>query len=336
MNPYGFIVGCPRSGTTLLRRIGDAHPQLAIVHETRWIARTFEQRRGLTSDGLVTPRLLERLLRPNRLKSLQIGEAELRRALAGSAGVHFSTFVTGLFDRYGEREGKALVGDKSPGYVRYLPTLHELWPQAKFVHIIRDGRDVCLSVLDWGKGATRFATFEDDPFTTIGVWWEWYVRLGREGGIQVGHDLYHEVRYESLVVEPEQEIAQLCEFLGIPFDPSMLRFFEGRTKMKPGLSTKSSWLPVTPGLRSWRQQMDPEALLQFEAAAGGLLDELGYPRAEPSIPRKQLDRAAQIREAFVQQAHSRKRPLPQAWSHAMAAWPAEKGALGAYEDPTSQ
>ncbi len=321
MNPYVFIVGCPRSGTTLLRRIGDAHPQLAVVHETRWIARTFEQRRGITSEGLVTPRLLERLLRPKRLKSLQMGEAEMKRAFAGSDGVHFSTFVTTLFDRYGEREGKVLVGDKSPGYVRYLPTLHELWPQAKFVHVIRDGRDVCLSVLDWRRAATGFASFDEDPVTTTAVWWEWYVRLGLEGGRTLGADLYHELRYEALVADPEQESVGVCEFLEIPYDPTMLDFHEGRMRDDPRLDAKRAWRPVTPGLRSWREQMSAENVVRFEAAAGDLLEQLGYERAVASVPKSEIQRAASIRKRFAAEVRASERPLPEAWSEGAVAGP---------------
>ena len=62
MNPYLFIVGCPRSGTTLLRRMVDVHPLVAVVDETRWIASFFERRAGLTSEGMVTPKLIHRLL----------------------------------------------------------------------------------------------------------------------------------------------------------------------------------------------------------------------------------------------------------------------------------
>jgi hypothetical protein len=316
MNPYVFFVGCPRSGTTLLGRIGNAHPELAVVHESRWIPRTFEHREGLTANGLVTLNLAERLCDARALKPLGIDDSEMETLIRDRVGVPFSRFVTALFDLYGERQGKRLVGDKSPGYVRYLPTLHRLWPQARFVHIIRDGRDVCLSVLDWQKGAPRFSTFADDPFTTTGVWWEWYVRLGREGGSRLGPVLYHEVHYERLVAEPERESAGLCEFLGIPYDASILRFHEGRTRSKPGLSTKSAWLPVTGGLRDWRTTMDADQVLRFEAAAGDLLDELGYPRAAASVPRRALERAAQIRERFAEEADARRRPLPRAWSHA--------------------
>jgi hypothetical protein len=316
MNPYVFFVGCPRSGTTLLGRIGDAHPWLAVIHETRWIPRCFQWREGLTREGLVTNGLVTPLLDPRALKPFHINESEMAELVRKSDGVHFASFVTRLFDLYGERQGKPLVADKSPGYVRYLPMLHELWPEAKFVHIIRDGRDVCLSVLDWRKGITSFPTFEEDPFTTAGVWWEWYVQLGREGGKTLGPGLYHELRYESLVADPEREAAKLCEFLGIPYDASMLRFHEGRTSSKRGLSSKSAWLPVTGGLRDWRTTMDADNVLLFEAAATDLLDELGYPRGPASTSRKQRERAARIRERFAEQARLRQRPVPRAWSNA--------------------
>jgi hypothetical protein len=314
VNPYVFIVGCPRSGTTLLGRIGDAHPNLAVVHETRWIPRCFENREGLTPDGVVTHSLVERLRDPRTLAPLGMREDEMEELIRNSDGLSFATFVTALFDRYGERHGKPLVGDKSPGYVRYLPTLHELWPQAKFVHILRDGRDVCLSVLDWRKGVTRFSTFRDDPFTTTGVWWEWYVQLGLEGR-EIGGGLYHELRYESLVGEPEREVIRLSEFLEIPYHASMLRFHEGRMRDDPRLNAKKAWRPVTPGLRSWRTQMPREDVIRFEAAAGTLLDELGYERAAPSVPRKELNRAAWIREKFAKEVQARRRPLPRAWLH---------------------
>ena len=322
MNPYVFLVGCPRSGTTLLRRIADAHPQLAVARGTRWIPRTFEFRRGLTEDGDVTPKLLERLRDPFRLERLALEEEDLERLLASRERMSFADFVTALYDLYGDRHEKPLVGDKTPGYVRYLPTLHGLWPWAKFVHIVRDGRDVCLSVLDWRKDATGFCTFGRDPVTTIAVWWEWYVRLGLEGASELEPDLCHEVRYESLVDAPERECRRLCRFLGLPFDDAILRFHEGRMRDDPELDAKRAWRPVTPGLRSWRSQLPHEDVVRFEAAAGELLEELGYERATASVPRSELARAARVREAFTSEVRARGRPLPRAWSpEKVAAFP---------------
>lgn len=322
MNPYVFLVGCPRSGTTLLRRIADAHPQLAVARGTRWIPRTFEFRRGLTEDGDVTPKLLDRLRHPFRLERLALEEEDLERLLASRERISFADFVAALYDLYGDRHEKPLVGDKTPGYVRYLPTLHGLWPQAKFVHLVRDGRDVCLSVLDWRKDATGFSTFARDPVTTIAVWWEWYVRLGLEGATELEPDLYHELRYESLVDAPERECRRLCRFLGLPFDGAMLRFHEGRMRDDPELDAKRAWRPVTPGLRSWRSQLPHADVVRFEAAAGELLEELGYERATASVSHGELARAARVRETFTSEVRARGRPLPRAWSpETVAAFP---------------
>jgi hypothetical protein len=315
VNPFVFFVGCPRSGTTLLRRLADAHAELAVARGTRWIARTFEFRRGLTDDGFVTPRLVQRLRDdPFRRERLALEDGDFERLLGDGERVSFADFVTRLYDLYGERHGKRLVGDKTPGYVRYLETLHGLWPEVRFVHIVRDGRDVCLSVLDWRKDATGFSTFAADPVTTTAVWWEWYVRLGLEGGSELGPGLYHELRYESLVAEPEAECVRLCAFLGIPFDGAMLRFHEGRTQDDPGLDAKKAWRPVTPGLRSWRSDMSRDDVVRFEAAAGGLLDELGYERATSASAPNELERAARVRETFEVEVQARGRPLPRAWT----------------------
>lgn len=316
MNPYVFFVGCPRSGTTLLGRIADAHPELAVVHETRWIADWVENPDGLTPEGQITHGLFERLREHPRFATLQIDPDALERLFRKSEPVGYADFVTSLFDLYGELQHKRLVGDKTPRYVRHLPTLSELWPHARFVHLIRDGRDVCLSVRDWGKGAAGYSTFAYDPVMTTAVWWEWYVQLGREGGNRLETARYHELRYESLVADPERECIRLCEFLDLPYDTAMLRFHQGRMRDDPRLDAKKAWRPVTSGLRSWKAQMPCEDVVRFAAAAGGLLEELGYERGTPFVPRKELDRAARIREGFAREVLARERPLPRAWSHA--------------------
>ncbi|HEX5914905.1 MAG TPA: sulfotransferase, partial [Rubrobacter sp.] len=194
-----FIVGCPRSGTTLLRRLVDTHPHIAIIHQSRFIPNFFERRRGLTPEGLVTTKLVDRLLEARGVKNLETSRELLESLVEAGEPVSYSTFVTGVFDLYGKRQGKRLVGDKTPGYVRRIPTLHALWPEAKFVHIIRDGRDVCMSAISWSRAynlARRFSTWGEDPITTAAVWWEWHVRLGREDGGSLAPKLYHEVRYE--------------------------------------------------------------------------------------------------------------------------------------------
>jgi Sulfotransferase family len=317
VNPVVFIVGCQRSGTTLLQRMVDASPHIAVVHESRWIDTWYRERVGLTPEGHVTPELIPLLVEHPRFPQLEVDREDLEGLLPNGRSVSYRCFVSGVFDLHGRALGKSLVGDKTPRYVRSIPTLHGLWPEAKFVHLIRDGRDVCLSALEWKSGgelARRFETWKTDPVATAGVWWDWLVRLGRETGRDLGPALYREVRYESLVSDPAEECSKLCEFLGIPYDGAMLRFHEGREREVPGLSAKGSWKRVTTGLRDWRTELPGDDVGLFEAAAGESLEELGYGRAVPEPGVEAVQTVSRVRESFLREVLAGGERLPERWS----------------------
>lgn len=315
-NPYVFIVGCPRSGTTLLQRIVDAHPEIAITPETHWVPAFFRDGVGLTTEGFVLPELVEELFSHRNFSKMGISHVDLEGLLGDGRPVSYSSFVSGIFDLYGRQHDKPLVGDKSPGYARDIPLLHTLWPAAKFIHLIRDGRDVCLSAINWKRKipamTSRFPTWAEDPVTTAALWWECHVRLAREAGNALGPDLYSEIRYEALVAHPAEECARLCAFLGVPYVDTMLRFHEGRFSGKAGQDAKHSWQPITPGLRNWRTQMPSRDVENFEAAVGNLLGELGLPRgaAQPSLDSR--NHASRIRKRFPLDFIQKKQHFPRA------------------------
>jgi len=284
----------------------DAHPLIAIpTSEQHWLVKWYERGRGVTPEGDVSPALIPDLLSYEKFVRMGLGREELERAAGGEGPVAYPEFVRRIFDLYGRKQGKSLAGDKTPGHVRRIPELHGLWPEAKFVHIVRDGRDVCLSAINWSRSsklADRFATWSEDPITTAALWWEQMVRAGREAGGRLGPGLYHEICYEGLIGDPEGECRTLCEFLGLPYDDAMLDFHEGKTKTHPSLSAKKAWLPVTSGLRDWRTEMEIGDVERFEAAAGDLLDELGYERAfpRPAAPRA-IEHSSKIRAVLTDQ-----------------------------------
>lgn len=294
-NPYVFIVGCPRSGTTLLQRIVNAHSQIAITPESHWIPTLFDKHKGLTPEGLVTPAIIPYLLAHPKFSDLGIERNEIEALLERVQSTPYSNFITQLFDLYGKTKGKALVGNKTPGFVRRLATFHTLWPEARFVHLIRDGRDVHLSTLHRGLKNPKpgiFDTWKDDPATTSALWWELNVRSGRQFGNLLGPKLYYEMRYESLVTHPQQECSALCHFLSLPFDELMLRFHERETRPRAAR-------PITSGLRDWISQMPGEEIERFEAAAGDLLSELGYPRRIPQPLPDRVAAASRIRDTWA-------------------------------------
>ena len=287
-NPVVFIVGCPRSGTTLLRNIISAHPRILITPEAHWIPLWYEKRKGLTPEGLVTQALISELLAHPTFALFHLGKAEVMGLTSNCEPMSYASFLTAIFDLYGRMRGKDLVGNKTPDLVRKIDTLHSLWPKARFIHLIRDGRDVALSFMNWPRVSHKkpgtFKTWKDDPVSTAAFWWELNVQAGRDAGKSLGPDLYYEMRYESLVSDSKNECVRLCDFLDLPYDNSMLHYYrEPVLKTNPEPGERRDRQPITRGLRDWCKQMSHNDVERFEASAGVLLEELGYQRTCPDV-----------------------------------------------------
>jgi sulfotransferase family protein len=315
-NPLVFVVGAARSGTTLLQRMLDAHPLLAVVNETHWVPRKYREQTGLTRDGMVTDALLPLLLAHRNFPKMGIDEKGLRSLLRGQPQVRYREFVTRIFDAYAAAAGKQLAGDKTPGYVRRIGQLHRRWPGARFVHIIRDPRDVCLSFLDWDiaeQVLESYGTWAMDPVVTVALYWRRSVAMGREQGAMLGPGHYCEVRYEDLTAHTERELRRICAFLGLRYSEAMVRFHEGKTRRDPALCSKDQWLPPTAGLRDWRTQLARPDAERIEIVLGDLLDQLGYERQPPRSGPSVRDRVDRVFEAFTAGMLARSRNLPEAW-----------------------
>ncbi len=282
-NPYLFIVGCPRSGTTLLQRMLDHHPLLAVANDTHFIPKAI---RGVSEPGdlPLTADLISAVCNYHRFFRLRLSEADVLRAAENSCT--YREFVSALYSEYGKLRQKPFAGEKTPDYVKRLPLLHALFPWVKTVHIIRDGRDVALSTLQWAqpdKGPGKFQLWAKEPVAVCALWWGWQVSTGQGSGADLGSERYHEVRYEKLVVQPEEVLHEITNFLKLPFAPEMLTYHEGKVSSDSSLSAKKAWLPPTRGVRNWRSQMSARDLELFEALAGDLLSDLGYERAFNAI-----------------------------------------------------
>ena len=157
--------------------------------------------------------------------------------------------------------------------------LERAFPGARYVHLIRDGRDAALSFL----ALTRRPSFNWARPRGVGsfaVQWRREVEGARRFGRERLGERYVELRYEDLVSDPEDGLRATCPILELEFDPAMLEYHEapdaGTLRDHPKLAE-----PPTPGLRSWRDQMAPRQAELFEAIAGDLLTDLGYDRAHP-------------------------------------------------------
>ncbi|NUR07289.1 MAG: sulfotransferase [Nocardioidaceae bacterium] len=305
-NPYVFVVGCPRSGTTLLQRMLDHHPDLAVANDSHFIPRVVADL--AEDDPVLTPELVERVRGYRRFYRLGLSDAEVDTA-ARTAST-YTELVAGLYTAYGAQRGKSLAGEKTPDFVKYLPQLHRMFPATRSVHIIRDGRDTALSVLEWahdGKGPSKLAMWDEEPVGVCALWWRRQVRAGRRDGADLGRDLYLEVRYEDLVDDPEQHLSHMCRFLNLPDEAErMAAFHVGMSRPKPGRSAKSAWLPATPGLRDWHAMPERDRAL-FETLAGDLLEEIGYERSVDTVPAEVAEVAERCSQWWETTQHRRPR-----------------------------
>lgn len=278
-NPFVFVVGCPRSGTTLMQRMLDAHADLTVTNDTHFITRAAKRELQDGDDPALDENLVERVLSYHRFHRMGLDHDDV--LAAADQADRYSTFVSRLYDLRAKQAGKTLSGEKTPDYCRKIPTLHRLFPSARFLHVIRDGRDTALSTLKWasgGKGPGRWDLWQKDPLACCALWWCWQVDAGLRAGEVLGESVCRAVHYEKLVSDPDEELRGICAFLGIPFDDRMARFHEGRTRPAPGLSAKSAWLGPVTGLRDWRRDMDAEDVMVFNEIAATILDRTGYER----------------------------------------------------------
>jgi hypothetical protein len=267
-----FIVGSARSGTTLLRLMLNAHPDVAVPPESRFIAELWTGQ-----DEVKIDELLAKLDRNKRFQTWGLPLAAVRQELDDKTFAPYTEVIEAAYHAYARAHGKRRWGDKTPRYVRNIPLLARLWPDARFIHLIRDGRDVALSYADVPFGPKNVAT--------AAKLWSARVQAGLRDGRVLGGKRYIEVNYEDLVEDPEGETRDLCDFLELDFHSRMLDYTEvagGAVLSRATMYNPHVTEPPRPKLRSWEESMPDDQVEIFEAVAGDLLSELGYGRRFPA------------------------------------------------------
>ena len=281
--PAPFVVGVARSGTTLLRLMLDAHPELAIPPETHFAPRLAK---AWAAGPDPTAAALDVLRRHPSSVDLKLDVDALAGVLAerppGSAG----DVLRAVYRAYAALQGKPRWGDKTPPYVRFMPMLAELLPEARFVHIIRDGRDVAMSL--------RGKWFGPDAVDDLAWWWRRHIERARR--VAGGLPGYLEVRYEALVRDPEVELRRVGAFVELAWSPAMLDYHRrarGRleeihhdivdhrgelitAERRLGIHLSTTRPPDPSRIGAWRAEMPASDQRRFVAIAGHMLEELGY------------------------------------------------------------
>jgi Sulfotransferase family len=290
-DPAVFVVGMNRSGTTLLRMMLDAHPQLTIPPETHFVPDVIKACR---EDGATPEDALAAMKSAREWGDFGFSDEEMLARLRALPKLRPGPAVRTFYEAYMTQQGKQRWGEKTPTYVQKMKLIQRALPEARFVHVIRDGRDVALSVLD--------RTVRDLTAGDVAKRWQKKITKAREDAPQLEH--YMEIRYEDLILNTEPVLRSVVEFIDLPWDDAMLDYHErsgerlkemaralpgdGRAKelsveRRMATHAMTTKPPSADRVARWRTQMSPEQRAGFEGIAGDLLQELGYPVGEHAV-----------------------------------------------------
>ena len=244
------------------------------------------------SPGADPAQLAEMLVTQRHFEDFGMDSAEITRAFAAIEPFEVGDAIRAFFRLYAAKQEKPRWGDKTPAYGLSMRKIHRKIPEARFIHLIRDGRDVRLSQLRRGSG---HPTPEQHAKR-----WRRRVQKTRDQGDGLPH--YVEVRYEDLITDTESQLRRLCEFCGLEWDPEMLHFHERAASRLEEIARplpedeqrannqRAAWSveerldhhrltsepPRKDRIAQWRTKMSASDQASFEEEAGELLAELGY------------------------------------------------------------
>jgi hypothetical protein len=268
--PPVLVLGVRRSGTTLLRVMLDRHSELAVPDESYFVPQLADRHlRYVDPDEFV-----DDLRRIDTLAEWHVPLDEVRARLTQRMPI--GAAIATVFAVYAAERGKHRWGDKTPMYMQNLRLLERLFPDALFVHLIRDGRDAALSFLSMPKGLMTETWMQPTDVAGFACQWRAEVRTARRLGRRVGGDRYLEVRYEDLVDDVESALQRIARFVGLEYEPAMTDYVGSVEGISAQPHQQSLRQPPTAGLRDWRSQMSAEDVGAFDQVAGDLLAELGY------------------------------------------------------------
>lgn len=286
--PFFFIIGRPRSGTTLLRLLFEAHPNLLIPPESPFIIILYKKYGKVTAwnQGIIRE-FCDDLYKQRYFEKWLIDKDELLGKLMQYNGeTTFRSMVKQVYLSYKsvyEKKDIVMIGDKNPMYSLYSSRIHKLYPDSKIIHITRDYRDNYLSLVN--------VNFEV-PIVPIVVY-RWKYALHKMWKLKKKHpELVYSIKYEDLVADPEHNCRMLCDFLNIEFDPSVLAFYKKKSEVEKIYSGdegvnqihKSLFNPIsTERMNKWQTEMTARQIKVADLVIGKTAEKAGYKRMYPSF-----------------------------------------------------
>ena len=283
MNPI-FIIGNPRSGTTMLRLMLTCHPNICVPPESGWLIGLYSKYNDFAFDkGRIRAFVNDLFLSP-MIEVWGLDSLSLLERLEKAKPKDYATLASHVYFHYVEihQPGKLRWGDKNNFYLNYIEKINRIFPDAVFLHIIRDGRDVACSYRDLSQTKGKYAP--KLPASVCGAACDWVknVKTIQKCLSTIGAERALTIRYEDLVQQPQKTLQTICAFLGEDYDERMLNFDEENQRKQLEPEIFMDWKartqkPLTDSrVGRWKQEMFEEDKRLFQFLARKTLMSYGY------------------------------------------------------------
>ncbi|AFY79482.1 MAG: sulfotransferase [Hydrococcus sp. C42_A2020_068] len=302
-----FIVGCPRSGTTLLQQMLDAHPDIAIAPETHFIRNFYLKREtyGDLTQDVNYCRLIEDIVALPVFLEMGLN-AEYFREAAWKIERSYAAIFNLILQQFAYTKNARIVGEKTPNHLLYMSILEQFFPTARFIHIIRDPRAVINS---WRKVPWSNGSLHEDAEV-----WRRYMATARLSPPSQAPILT--LHYEQLVLNPEMSLRSVCDFLGLPFERVMLSYHlllsQTINTVREPWKNQATQSISQKSLDLWKKELSPSMVAEIEAVVWSEMKLFGYQTQTPllqilikSIPNQTKRNFRQIKNRLFQSIQTR-------------------------------
>jgi hypothetical protein len=277
-----FIIGNPRSGTSLLRSLLNAHPGICIAPECGFLLWLKPKWKDVPLKDEKLEEFIQDVLRSRKFHTWNLSFMALKEELMQRSGFTFQAGAMAVYKAYARSKGKpeAWVGDKNNYYISHCGALLELWPSSTFIHIVRDVRDVTCSYRELAKKELKSTFYPNLDTEPARIAEEWLHNNREAMRVLDSSTQYFRVRYEDMVSDPTHTLKSLYEQIGlapqVDLSPTMhltnldepQEFMDWKAKLKEPVNNGS--------VGRFEQALSGPEIKEIEKIAGPLMAEFGY------------------------------------------------------------
>jgi len=298
VNPAGlrplFVVGAPRTGTTLVRDILNRHPQVHLFDEVHFFERIWDERArwGDLSDAVSRRQAIDRLRSvvqefgsDQEVAGVLNPDAFMERMQREGGG--YRGLLAALLKTGAELHGAIVWGDSSPQDVLYLPQIFEWFPDARVIALVRDPRDFLSSYKNYHRRGVSSYRERYNPLTNSILWRSSMTAVLESARQSWGAGVLR-MRYEDLVRDPEAQVRRLCAHAGIHYDPALLDVPRSNSSFTPDAETGAKRGISAGSVDRWKTALTPTEIWIAERVTGRCMHEFGYERSNSAAARPSL------------------------------------------------